>query len=302
MVLTKARKGQVRSRCLTFFGLSLTQPSDDWKDALLFEEQEEQKVAPIHLVNIRKRALFLRNEELQRKMILQVKEDHRREWLGREMIRRRCIHPVQHDFNRLFHDNKVKVRKLIMMMATRRVFPLITEKTPSYSTVLTGSKTVWFQFPWEATVLIVQCYITSLLEVQVMEFRGGRGMPCPSLVQYREDRRKWFQTSGHICRCPWDGDYGYRTRDCDCYEMYLENCYWQEMYSQMAIVRALDEDWDYQVDFPDGEVGEESRSMFREGLKRKPQKRKSRYSPQKKFHARGGRTGKRCFLRRHNED
>ncbi len=297
MVLTKSRKGRVLAQKLVFFGLSLAQSSDDWKEALREEHEYLWKVIPIHRVNRQKRQVFLRNEQRRTEMIHQAKEHRKRDWTGREMIRRRCIYPVQTVFDQLNKEGKIKVRMLIMTLASRNVFPHWNGLTPLYRDVLTGREMVteWFRFPWQTVVLIIQFYIPILLREQHQEEFMRREQRRIDNAEFCRQEQEWWQTSGHVCRCAYDDYNGFWERDCSCYWDHLQDLHWGEVEHDRFMVYCLDEDWDFQNDFPDGDTGEESRNKI--GRDRiKAQKRKSRHRLPDKFRARGGRSGKHRHL------
>lgn len=300
----KEGRGKISARVLTFFGLSLAQSGEDWKEALREEEEYERKVTPIHRVNLQKHSVFIRKEAFRQLRIRQAKENHRRDWAGRESIRKQCIHPLQDDYSRLYTDNKVKVKKLIMMMATRRVFPKRSNRTPSYQNVLIGKETVsdWFSFPWQTIILIVRFYILALRrEQQEQLYRENIDQNIRRVLRQKAEQ-EWWRTSGHICDC-WHGHWSRNYDDdweCDCYQDHLEMLYSDELERQDIIEDALDRDYEHRQSFPLGEIGEESRNSI-DRSRRKAQKGKPRHRPLRKFRARGGRSGKCRFLQQMGE-
>ena len=285
---------EINHRSFLYFGLSLTQSSDDWKHAVDYDDQHQKFVSLIDQVNLSKYNDFLNREKNWK---LQLAEKNRLEWIYRESFRRRCIQTVEWEFNELDRDRRNVVRALIMILSTRYLF-LKTNSFTRYSDVLKGIDIVsqCYKLPWEAATLIVQFYILRLYR-EDLERNRERQRQENEREQKRLERRRqqneWRRTSGHICCCHYIDYWGELVRDCGCYKLYNQDMDEQDDLDMMDYLEydCRQEDLDYESKFPDGDVGEESRNMLR-GFKVKTQKLKSRYRSAKKVRPRGERTGK----------
>ena len=218
------------------------------------------------------------SKEMNMRKKCQSSEKHRREWKSREAIRRRCIHPMINEFDKLGEDSRVNVRILIIFLGTRGVFPRRSDRYPTYRDVLTGKETLtdWSRFPWQAVVLIVQYYILFVNEDYKLKAN-------PEL-----QNRKNPWSGSYICNC------NYTCWDLDQYEEY---CYYKiekdYYYLELAELEyeALEGECDLLGDFPLGEFQKIQKENFR-----RDQSSKSRHRLPAKFRPRGGRSGKRRFF------
>lgn len=250
----------------------------------------DQKFQCIHRVNHQKHQKFL-----------QFEQDHE-EWKAREALRKRCLVPLcwpekvefpewrLTDYEMLNQSNRTRVNILIVFLFSREVFVRWNNPRPSFSAVLTdSSKPERFRFPWDLAVLVVQFFILAVMRDQ----REARTRWCREQnsrrIRYLIEEEEFFRRTRHVCRCPYDDLFGELVRDCDCYQVYLDEQRAERNGGEHPDRREI-EDWEHQVDFPDGVAGEHSRNKI-DRDRSKAQKRNSRYRLPRKPRVRGGRPG-----------